>query len=163
MSNCSRGCPHLFAEPCMCGFLIQSRVPRHEIWEWLDFSWRFRQTYASEGPNNLRQSSWHSQHQVGVRNCKHGCRKEWNAEGNTPFRTKLSERTIHGSLLARPSLDCCVRKFQILGQRKATGVNFLSGPTTQTKLTSKRTSLCRLEGGCSALKAASSFPAATAS
>lgn len=109
-SNCSRGCPHLFTEPRMRGFLIQSRMPRHEIGEWLDFSWRFHQTYAFEGPNNLGQYSWHSQHQVRVSNCKHGCREEWNAEDNTPLRTNLSERTIHGSLLARPCLDHYVRK-----------------------------------------------------
>ena len=39
-SDCSRGDSHVFAEPCMRGFLIQSRKPRHEIGEWLDFFWR---------------------------------------------------------------------------------------------------------------------------
>jgi site-specific recombinase XerD len=39
-SNCPRGYPHLLAEPCVRRFLVQARVPRHEIWEWLDFSRR---------------------------------------------------------------------------------------------------------------------------
>ena len=40
-SNCPCGYPHLLAEPCVRRFLVQARVPGHEIWEWLDFSRRF--------------------------------------------------------------------------------------------------------------------------
>jgi hypothetical protein len=74
----------------MCRFLVQARVPRHEIRKWLDFRRWFHQTYTIEWPNNLRQLSWRSQHQVRVRDCEYCCRKKWNAENNTPLRTELS-------------------------------------------------------------------------
>jgi hypothetical protein len=86
-------------------FLVQARVPRHEIWEWLDFSRRFYKAYAIDSPDKLCQLSRHSQDQVRFRNCENCCRKEWNAEDNTPLRAKLSQRTVHGSLFARPGLD----------------------------------------------------------
>src|SRR5215470_1031340 len=66
--------------------------------------------------NNLRQPSWHSHHQVRVRNREYCRRKERNAEDNTPLRTKLSKGSVHGSLLAGPSFDRHMRKTQILGQ-----------------------------------------------
>src|SRR6266404_5466865 len=31
-SNCPSGRPQLFAEPCVCRFSSESRMPRHEIW-----------------------------------------------------------------------------------------------------------------------------------
>ena len=104
-SNCPRGCPHLLAEPCVRWFLVQARVPGHEIWEWLDFSRRLDEAYAIDSPDKFCQLSRHSQDQVRFRNCEHCCRKEWNAEDNTPLRAKLSQRTVHGSLFARPGLD----------------------------------------------------------
>jgi hypothetical protein len=60
--------------------LVQARVPRHEIWEWLDFSRRFYKAYAIDSPDKLCQLSRHSQDQVRFRNCEHCCRKEWNPE-----------------------------------------------------------------------------------
>jgi hypothetical protein len=91
-------------------FLVQAGVPRHEIWEWFDFPWWFHQTYAIEWPNDLRQLPRRSQHQVGVPDCEYCRRKKWNAEGNMPLRTELSQRTVHRSLLARPRLDRYMRK-----------------------------------------------------
>ena len=91
-------------------FLVRALVPRHEIWKWLDFSWRFHDTYAIDRPNNLYQLSWHSQHQIRFRHCEHCCREEWDANDNAPLRAKLSQRTVHGSLLARPRLDRHMRE-----------------------------------------------------
>jgi hypothetical protein len=150
-SNCSRGYPHLLAEPCVRRFLVQARVPRHEIWEWLDFSRRFYQAYAIDSPDKLCQLSRHSQDQVRFRNCEHGCRKEWNAEDNTPLRTKLSQRTVHGSLFARPGLDHHMGKLYILGQRKTRGSNSLSGPHHADKIDFEKN--LTLQGGRRMLRA----------
>ena len=105
----------MLAEPCVRRFVVQARVPRHEIWERLDFFGRLYQAYAGDSREKLGQLSRHSQDQVRVRNCKHCCRKEWNADDNTPLGAKLSERTVHGSLFAGPGLDHYMGKLQILG------------------------------------------------
>src|SRR5262245_48703667 len=118
----------------MGGFLIQSRVPRHEIWEWLDFSWRLHQPNAFQGPNNLRQYSRQSQYQIRVCKCENCGREKWNSKDNTAFRAKPSQRMVYWSLLARPRFDYNMRELQILSQCKAAGMKSLRSPDHADKI-----------------------------
>jgi hypothetical protein len=65
------------------------------------------------------------------RDCRH---EEWKTKHDTPFRAKLRQRTIRESLLALQRFDQCVRKVQILFQRKPTGANRLSGTDETDKV-----------------------------
>ena len=65
--------------------------------------------------------------QIGVSDGKDCRREEWKTKHDTPFRVKLRQRTIRESLLTLQRFDQCVRKVQILFQRKSTGANRLSG------------------------------------
>src|ERR1700719_571053 len=126
-------------------------MPGHEIREWPDFCRWFYEAYAIDSPDKLCQLSRHSQDQVRFRNREHCCRKEWNAEDHTPLRAELSQRTVHGSLFARPGLDHNVGKLQVLGQRKAGGSTALSGPHRADKIDFEKN--LTLQGGGRMLRA----------
>jgi hypothetical protein len=102
-------------------------MPSHEIRKGFDLARRFHDAHPSYRSSHLCQFAGRCEDQIGVsdgKDCRH---EEWKTKHDTPFRAKLRQRTIRESLLTLQRFDQCVRKVQILFQRKPTGANRLSG------------------------------------